>query len=357
MNILFHINWPANDHVGHGCSIWVMMMMMIMSTLRTSRWRPGAALPAQEGGSYPATGKAGLSLPSFPPSLTSPPVILSASELYCTHSLWPTILQSISACFKSELQENCEKILRAKHWRIDAVGVWLSQVQTIRDPASFNSLPSLKARKIQTMANQNNLGLTRQDTCIRFGLQASHVVCKDANNPIQQNPTTCQSHSSFTLYWFVIAVSEYVLQVANVVFRNQYNHRFVCLVVWTQASWAEWCVAATSQHMFSCDAASLALCTSNSARAENKPKYVGADLKTGINNGRTMLRIYCSSNTNQAQWLESRWLRNAESSEGQLWEGRLCFSGGGLFCWRSCWTAEEVTIYYTCYCPTLATRL
>ena len=47
------------------------------------------------------------------------------------------------------------------------------------------------------MANQNNLSLTRQETYIRFGLQASHVVCKDANNPtIEQthsdaNPSFC----------------------------------------------------------------------------------------------------------------------------------------------------------------------
>ena len=37
-----------------------------------------------------------------------------------------------------------------------------------------------------------------------------------------------------------------------------------------------------------CDAARVALCTSNSARAENKPKYVRTELKTGACNQNIM---------------------------------------------------------------------
>ena len=128
------------------------------------------------------------------------------------------------------------------------------------------------------MANQNNLSLTRQETCIRFGLQASHVVCKDANNPTIEH--RFQSIPLSTLCRVVNTACEqfhcWPMLYSEI---NIIAHLYVWLYE-HQASWT----AATSRHMFSCDAATLALCTANAARAENKPKYAATNAEIGTNN-------------------------------------------------------------------------
>ena len=133
------------------------------------------------------------------------------------------------------------------------------------------------------MANQNNLSLTRQETCIRFGLQASHVVCKGANNP--KNTFRCQSFPLFTHYRLVNTACE---QIDKWPMLYSEINIIAHLYVWLYEHQASW-LAATSRHMFSCDAATLALCTSNSARAENKPKYAATNAEIGTNNQSIML--------------------------------------------------------------------
>ena len=173
-------------------------------------------------------------------------------------------------CRKGEQCHGSKRIGKPRSFEFDKVEQCL--MNTYRGSPSFNFLQPFKVQKIQTMANQNNLSLTRQETCIRFGLQASHVVCKGPNNPIQQTQSphmhillSCQ-HCMWT-----------ISQVSNIEIINRYNCIFVCLVERTSDQLCIWCAAATSlTHGFLCNAATLAPCTSNSARAENKPKYVGA---------------------------------------------------------------------------------
>ena len=141
------------------------------------------------------------------------------------------------------------QIALEKHWQTDFAGLWPGWSQSYRDPASSNPVPSLKARRTQTMANQNNFEFDQAGDMHQVWLAS---ITRRLQRCKQSNPTNtlrCQSLILCTLYCLVNTTCE---QFPSLPMLYSVINIMTYLYVWLYkcvASWAEWCAAATSQNV------------------------------------------------------------------------------------------------------------